>query len=132
MRHDEIRLSRGFRYMLLVAALTVVGCGTADRRYEADYGYEILKKSPDGTVTVVDKGAVERAAAGDGGGGEIPGTGRIHTRVLSLSADTASIEIVLPGGSIAELDLSPKKTTEHFPEGSTYGIRITVGEIRKR
>lgn len=130
MRHTAMRINRGILCLLLVTALA--GCGKVDRRYEADYSYEILKKSPELTVTVVEKGKVERATTGDGGGGKTPGLGRHATRVRSLSATSASIEVTLPGDKTTTLELSPQKPTEQFPAGSDYGIRMTLNEIRNR
>jgi hypothetical protein len=125
MRHAKMKLIRGLHCLLFATALAVAGCGKLNHRYEADYSYEILKKSADGTVTVGEKGRVERATTGDGGG-----AGGIATRVRSLSATAATIEVTLPGNKTTTLDLQPKKTLEAFPAGSEYGIRMTVNDIR--
>jgi hypothetical protein len=127
MRYPNTRLSGCLQLLLLACAVAAAGCGNTDRRYEADYSYELLKKSADGTVTVAEKGQVARATTGDGGG-----AGGVNTKVRGISKTDVTVEVTLPGNKTVSLKLEPKKTVEEFPAESEYGIRITMSEIRAR
>lgn len=127
MESSRSRLSDGLRLLLLACAVASAGCVGSDRRFEADYNYEVLKKAGDGTVTVAEKGQVTRATTGDGGG-----AGGVNTKVRGISKTDVTIEATLPGNKTASLKLEPKQTAEEFPAGSEHGIRITVSEIRPR
>ncbi len=118
--------------LLAATVIGSYGCGATARPYEADYSYEVVKKSPDGTVTALDKGKVERAAVGDAGGADAPGVGRVATRLLRLSATGARVEVNLPGDKVVTLDLSPGTAVEQFPADSAIGIRMTLTMIRQR
>jgi hypothetical protein len=130
------RITAGHAWIVscLLAATMIgsYGSGATSQPYEADYSYEIVKKSPDGTVTALDKGKVERAAAGDGGGADVPGVGRVATRIRSLSATGARVEVSLPGDKVVTLDLSPGTAVEQFPADGEIGVRMTLTMIRQR
>jgi hypothetical protein len=115
----------------VVVLLLVAGCGPS-HSYEAEYTYEIIMKSADGSTQVVDKGKVQRETLGDAGGFEHPGIGMIRTGVRKIDADEATIGVTYPDKTTSTLELRPKETKEQFHESSEYGIRVTLTEIRNR
>ena len=127
--------TRNFRvalHVLLVGAVFVLaGCSGRDGS-EVDYKIEVLKKAPDGTVEVVEKGTSQRTKSGESGGGECPGIGSISTGARKIGKDAATIEITYPDKTTGTLELAPKATKEHFHSRGAYGVRITVDEIRTR
>src|SRR4051812_23991088 len=79
MHYSNVRLSGCLGLLFCACALAAAGCENSDRRYEANYSYEVLNKSADGTVTVGEKGQVARATAGDAGGAS-----GVNTKVLHI------------------------------------------------
>lgn len=114
--------------LLLGSAVVVAGCGG----YEVDYKFEVLKKTPDGTVEVVEKGTSQKTKSGDAGGGDVPGIGSISTGARKICQDAATIEITYPDKTTGTLEVGPKATKGHFHSSADYGVRITVDEIRTR
>lgn len=114
--------------LLLGSAFVVAGCSGS----EVDYKFEVLKKAPDGTVEVAEKGTSQKTKSGDAGGGDVPGIGSISTGARKIGHDVATIEITYPDKTTGTLELGPKATKEHFHSSGDYGVRITVDEIRTR
>lgn len=127
MHHLSTWRSGCLRLLLLACAVSAAGCGNSSPPYEADYSYEVLKKSADGTVTVVEKGQVAHATTGDGGR-----AGGVTAKVRGVSKADVTIDVTLPGNKAASLTLETKKAAEEFPTGSEHGICITASEIRAR
>jgi hypothetical protein len=127
MNHHRVSPVRWFLMLLLVTGFLVSGCGSPDRNLEVDYSFEILKKSPDGTVAVLDKVPLQKVKVGDGGG-----VGRNSTQVKNLTENTATIRATFADETNVTLEVTPKSTKEQFSTKGDYGARITVNEIRTR